>query len=63
MAAAGAAAVAYWATTALAVAGTAYGVYTAQQSSKAQSKQSEINAQSAESAGRVEANRVRELRT
>lgn len=59
MAAAGAAT--YWAATALAVAGTAYGAYTSRQSAKAQSEQSEQNAKNAESQGRVEANRIREL--
>lgn len=58
MAAAGAATIAYWAATALAVAGTAY---SARQSSKAQAKQAEQNARNAESQGRVEANRIREL--
>lgn len=61
MAAAGAAAIAYWAATALAVAGTAYSAYSARQSSKAQAKQAEMNARNAESQGRVEANRIREL--
>lgn len=61
MAAGGAAAVAYWAATALAVAGTAYAAYSSRQSAKAQSQQSEENAKNAESQGRVEANRIREL--
>lgn len=61
MAAAGAAAVAYWAATALAVAGTAYSAYSARQSAKAQSQQAEQNARNAESQGRVESNRIREL--
>lgn len=61
MAAAGAAAVAYWAATALAVAGTAYAAYNSRQSAKAQSKQAEQNAKNAESQGVVEANRIREL--
>lgn len=61
MAAAGAATIAYWAATALAVAGTAYSAYSARQSSKAQAKQAEQNARNAESQGRVEANRIREL--
>mgnify|MGYP000225650339 FL=1 len=61
MAAAGAAAVAYWAATALAVAGTAYSAYSARQSAKAQAQQAEQNAKNAESQGRVEANRVREI--
>lgn len=61
MAAAGAAAIAYWAATALAVAGTAYSAYNARQSAKAQSKQAEQNAKNAESQGQVEANRIREL--
>lgn len=63
MAAAGAMAIAQIASTALAIGGTAYGMYSAHQTAKAQSQQSEINAQNAESAGRVEANRIRELRT
>lgn len=50
-----------WASTALAVAGTAYSAYSARQSSKAQSKQSEQNAKNAESQGRVEAERIKEL--
>lgn len=61
MAAAGAAAVAYWAATALAIAGTAYAAYNSRQSAKAQSKQAEQNAKNAESQGVVEANRIREL--
>ena len=61
MAAAGAATVAYWAATALAVAGTAYSAYNARQSAKAQSKQSEQNAKLAESQGKVESERIREL--
>ncbi|WP_191113067.1 hypothetical protein [Acinetobacter lwoffii] len=61
MAAAGAAAVAYWAATALAVASTAYAAYNSRQSAKAQSKQAEENAKNAESQGRVEAERIREL--
>ena len=61
MAAVGAATVAYWAATALAVAGTAYSAYSARQSSKAQAEQAEQNAKNAESQGKVEANRVREL--
>lgn len=52
---------AMYAATALAVAGTAYSAYTARQSAKAQSKQSEENAKQAESQGRVEAERIREL--
>ena len=50
-----------WASTALAVAGTAYSAYSARQSSKAQSKQSEQNAKNAESQGKVEAERIKEL--
>lgn len=61
MAAGGAAAVAYWAATALAVASTAYSAYSARQSAKAQSEQAEQNAKNSESQGRVEANRIREL--
>ena len=61
MAAAGAAAVAYWAATALAVAGKAYSAYTANQSAKAQAEQANQNAKMAESQGKVEANRIREL--
>lgn len=61
MAAAGAAAVAYWAATALAVAGAAYGAYTSNRSAKAQAEQANQNAKMAESQGRVESNRIREL--
>ncbi len=61
MAAGGAAAVAYWAATALAVAATAYSAYNSRQSAKAQSQQAEENAKMAESQGKVEANRIREL--
>lgn len=61
MAAAGAAAVAYWAATALAVAGTAYSAYSSRQSAKAQAEQANQNAKNAESQGRVEADRIREL--
>lgn len=61
MAAAGAATVAYWAATALTVAATAYSAYSSRQSAKAQSKQSEENAKLAESQGRVEAERIRDL--
>ncbi|WP_180036082.1 MULTISPECIES: hypothetical protein [unclassified Acinetobacter] len=61
MAVAGAAAVAYWAATALAVASTAYSAYNARQSAKAQAAQANENAKLAESKGRVEAERVREL--
>ena len=60
-AAAGAMAIAQIASTALAVAGTAYGAYTSRQSAKAQAEQSNQNAKNAESQGRVEANRIREL--
>ena len=61
MAAAGAATVAYWAATALAVASTAYAAHSSRQSAKAQEEQAEQNAKNAESQGRVEANRIREL--
>jgi len=61
MAAAGAATIAYWAATALAVAGTAYSAYTSRQSAKAQAEQAEQNAKNATSQGRVEANRIREM--
>ncbi|QFS18877.1 hypothetical protein FHP22_15640 (plasmid) [Acinetobacter indicus] len=61
MAVAGAAAVAYWAATALAVAGTAYSAYNARQMGKAQAAQANENAKMAESQGRVEAERIREL--
>lgn len=61
MAVAGAAAIAYWAATALAVASTAYSAYNARQSAKAQSKQAEQDAKHAESQGQIEANRIREL--
>ncbi|MGR3979031.1 hypothetical protein FW754_15470 [Acinetobacter sp. 1207_04] len=60
-AAAGAMAIAQIASTALAVAGTAYGAYSARQSAKAQSKQAEQNAELAESQGRVESERIRAL--
>lgn len=43
------------------MAGTAYAAYNSRQSAKAQSKQSEENAKQAESQGKVEAERVREL--
>jgi len=52
---------AYYAATALAVAATAYSAYSSRQSAKAQSKQSEENAKLAESQGRVEAERIREM--
>lgn len=61
MAAAGAAAVAMWVSTALAAASTAYAAVSARNQAKAQSKQAEQNARNAESAGRVEASRIREL--
>lgn len=61
MAGAGAAAVAYWAATALAVAGTAYSAYTSRQSAKAQEEQSRINAEQEVKQGAVEAERIREL--
>lgn len=61
MAAAGAAAVAMWVSTALAAASTAYAAVSARNQAKAQSKQAEQNAKNAESAGRVEASRIREL--
>lgn len=52
---------AMYAATALAVAGTAYSAYSARQSAKAQAEQANENAKQAESQGRVEASRVREL--
>jgi hypothetical protein len=58
MAAAGAAAVAMWVSTALAAASTAYAAVSARNQAKAQSKQAEQNARNAESA---EASRIREL--
>lgn len=61
MAAAGAAAVAMWVSTALAAASTAYAAVSARNQAKAQTKQAEQNAKNAESQGRVEAERVREI--
>lgn len=52
---------AMYAATALAAAGAAYGAYTSRQNSKAQAQQAEQNANMAESQGRVEATRIREL--
>lgn len=52
---------AMYAATALAAAGAAYGAYTSRQNSKAQAQQAEQNANMAESEGRVEATRIREL--
>ena len=57
MAAAGAAAVAMWVSTALATASTVYAAVSARNQAKAQSKQAEQNARNAESQGRVEAKR------
>ena len=61
MAAAGAAAVAMWVSTALATASTVYAAVSARNQAKAQSKQAEQNARNAESQGRVEAERIRNL--
>lgn len=61
MAAAGPLAVAMWVSTALATASTVYAAVSARNQAKAQSKQAEQNARNAESQGRVEANRIREL--
>lgn len=52
---------AMYAATALAVAGTAYSAYSSRQTAKAQAQQAEQNANMAESQGRVEASRIREL--
>ncbi|MEG6547670.1 hypothetical protein V6C59_17565 [Acinetobacter bereziniae] len=60
-AAAGAMAIAQIASTALAIGGTVYSAYSANQSAKAQAQQANINAKMAESQGRVEAERIRTL--
>lgn len=52
---------AMYAATALAAAGAAYSAYSSRQTAKAQAQQAEQNANMAESQGRVEASRIREL--